>query len=279
MNELQRLTYLDAIGVDSYSPRLVLPGAAESVLCEMPVYELPVNTLAADDVTSTSPSLPSSQEKQEPVVDAGKSDNGTRALGRQGVASAQALFDEEPKKKAQAPVSKLSAELTSQQSSQTATEINKPPEFSLSIIRASNVLLIDEGMTGSVNPDEYLALLNNLFIALGVGEQQLSIHAFTWPVSKKSQIDQSELAARQALEEFLSKQVDQMSRRYIVVFGETARQYIAPDHSNRGEFIKHSNLDIQLIHTHSALAMLAKPELKREVWHDLQALHQVLKNR
>ena len=37
MNEAQRLAYLDAMGVEQLYPRLVLPGAKPSVLCELPV--------------------------------------------------------------------------------------------------------------------------------------------------------------------------------------------------------------------------------------------------
>ena len=36
MNEAERLAYLDAMGVESYMPRVVLPGALPSELCDMP---------------------------------------------------------------------------------------------------------------------------------------------------------------------------------------------------------------------------------------------------
>jgi hypothetical protein len=35
MNEMERLSYLQAMGIDSYVPRLTLPGALPSVLCEV----------------------------------------------------------------------------------------------------------------------------------------------------------------------------------------------------------------------------------------------------
>ena len=40
MNETERLAYLEAMGVASYIPRLVLPGALPSPACSMPVYEV-----------------------------------------------------------------------------------------------------------------------------------------------------------------------------------------------------------------------------------------------
>jgi len=39
MNEAERLSYLQAMGVESYIPRVALPGARPSLACEMPAFE------------------------------------------------------------------------------------------------------------------------------------------------------------------------------------------------------------------------------------------------
>jgi uracil-DNA glycosylase len=151
------------------------------------------------------------------------------------------------------------------------------PQFSLSIIRGSNILIMDDALPGHVNPQEYLQLLQNMLFALGDGRSQLVIDRFVWPISKRTQVDQSETAARQTLESFLAKQVDLLNTRYVLAMGATAVRYISAEKLDRGVFSKHPTLDAQLIHTSSAIAMLTNPSAKRDVWRDLQPLHRVLK--
>ncbi len=57
MNETERLTYLDAMGVISYIPRVVLPGALPSVLCEETVYEAAAGKEVASEVPLAANSL------------------------------------------------------------------------------------------------------------------------------------------------------------------------------------------------------------------------------
>jgi len=58
MNELQRLEYMEAMGVDCYVPRLVLPGAKPSEQCELPaiaVIEEPAANTAANQPIQQQP--------------------------------------------------------------------------------------------------------------------------------------------------------------------------------------------------------------------------------
>ena len=52
MNEVERLAYLDAMGVDSYTPRVILPGALPSVLDVIDNNETMELTETAQEVTS-----------------------------------------------------------------------------------------------------------------------------------------------------------------------------------------------------------------------------------
>ncbi|MEH6556361.1 MAG: hypothetical protein V7459_03990 [Oceanicoccus sp.] len=254
INELQRLAYLEAMGVDAYTPRLQLPGALASQLCAIPVVKA-----QASVVLATEP-VQSVQSVKTPVMTKGHA------------AAAHALFDDQLDKKIRKPAAVISvAPVRSQQTAQDS------PQFSLSIVRASNILIIDGGLEGHINPQDYLQLLHNMLFALGAGKQQLSIDAFVWPMNKNNQIDQGEIAARQTLEAFLAKQAEQMSRRYFLVMGDVACRYVSRDPLPVGEFVKYGQLDVQLICTQSASQMLTEPDIKREVWRDLSPLYRVLK--
>ncbi len=265
MNELQRQAYMDAMGVDCYMPRLQLPGALPSQLCELPSLDVIAELVEQTDATSTAHnSIAHNKTNQSPAT-------AQSAVGSGRAAAMQALFDEKPKsvdhnvvKTAESPSSPKAAK-------------QQVPHFSLSITRGQGVLLVDGGLPGDINPAEYLQLLQNILFAIGVGNQPLSIDTFAWPMVRNSQVDQSETAARQTLEAFIAKQIEQLNARYILVLGQTAAQYLSQQTLPVGQFVRHSALDAQLLHTQSAYPLLSDASLKREVWRDLQPLYRVLK--
>ena len=253
MNELQRQAYMDAMGVDCYIPRLNLPGAPDSVLCEMPALVVaPENNTAVPSETVT------------PV-----------AKGKNGSAAAmQALMeDAEPQpSRSQQSVKAVTEELVS------TTSANPIPQFSLSIVRASNILIVDNGLPGHINPTDYLQLLHNILFAVGAGKQQLAIDSFIWPMVNNAQVDQSETAARQTLEAFLSRQVEQLQAKAVMVMGDTAINFISSEPLATGTLHTHPQWQVPVICTGSASPLLDDPSLKRAVWNDLQPLLQLLKS-
>ncbi|ARN72805.1 hypothetical protein [Oceanicoccus sagamiensis] len=255
MNELQRQAYMEAMGVDCYIPRLHLPAAMPSVLCDMPeLAEVPVANAEVTEVA---------------VAPLPKGKNGSAA-------AMQALLgDDEPKKsQPQQSVKAVTEELV-----QTASA-TPVPQFTLSIVRGSNILIIDDGLPGHINPNDYLQLLHNIVFALGAGKQQLAIDGFVWPMPgvKNSQFDQSETAARQTLDAFLAKQVDQLKAQYIIVMGEVAKAYITGEEVAKGALHTHPQWQLPLICTNSASPMLNDGSLKRAVWNDLQPLLSLIKS-
>ncbi len=255
MNELQRQAYMEAMGVDCYIPRLHLPAALPSVLCEIPeLAEVPVAKTVANEAAA-------------PVTSTPKGKNGSAA-------AMQALLDDDAPIKEASPQSVKTVTETLVQD----TSANPIPHFSLSIVRGGNVLIVDDGLPGHVNPSEYLQLLHNILFALGAGKQQLAIDSFVWPMVKNSKIDQSETAARQTLDAFLSKQVDQLKAQYIIVMGEAAASYISSEALATGTLHTHPQWKLPLICTNSASPMLSDPSLKRAVWNDLQPLLSLIKS-
>ena len=263
MNELQRQAYMEAMGVDCYIPRLQLPGALPSQLCDLPLPGSAAELIEQQAVTAPAGTGIAGQANAAP-----------QAVGYGRAAAMQALLDEKPA----APASKV-ADVTQELVSAAKVTRQQVPQFSLSITRGNNVLLIDEGLPGDINPAEYLQLLQNIVFAVGAGKQQLFIDAFVWPMVRNShsQIDQSETAARQTLEAFIAKQIDQLSTRYILVMGDTAAQYLTQQTLPIGEFVQHPQLTAQLLRTRSAYPLLSDASRKREVWQDLQPLYRVLK--
>lgn len=272
VSELQRQAYLDAMGVDCYIPRLVLPAALPSQLCEMPANEI----LAED---------------QPPWEQSGSTADGAGAVGQAAVATeastavpttasrsntsaaaVQALFDDidpNPRAKARA-ASNVEAGAGPKATASTI------PHFHLTIVRGANVLLVDNGLSADTDSAEYLRLLQNMLHAIGAGKPQLSIDSFRWPMTKSGNVDQGETAARQTLQAFLAKQAGQLKVAYLLVMGEVAAHYLSEEALPTGSFVAHTQMDVQLIHTQSASRMLVEPAIKRQVWQDLQPLRRVL---
>ena len=80
MNELQRYAYLDAMGVDYYYPKLLLPGAKVSELCELPIgNEVNENAGYTDDNVEAKPApLTEERNTAEPAVSKGKNKSSSK---------------------------------------------------------------------------------------------------------------------------------------------------------------------------------------------------------
>lgn len=268
MNELQRQAYMEAMGVDCYMPRLQLPGAAVSQQCVLPDLALPM-TIVADDAKDVS-AVPAATV-QARAASSGASES-SRAI--------QALFEQPSKAESLAQGrSASSIDEAVDFIKSAAAKKQTVPSFSLSILRGSHIMLIDNAIPGHIDPNSYMQLLQNMLFALGLGKQQLSLDAFSWPMSHNSQVDQSKSAAIQTLEAFLSKRVEQDNITYLILMGETAGQYLDIEFAPDAGLGKHARLPVQFVQTHSAGLMLDQPLLKPQVWEQLQPLYHVLQTR
>ena len=250
MNELQRQAYLEAMGIDSYFPRVQLPGALASPVCDMSeaaVSETPQQAaIAAANSEEQHTTIPPSP----PPV---KSAEGPRA--------AQAVLgnvvDDIAKHRPPTPAKPKRSEAV-----ESASDI---PHFALTIAKSqSGILIIDDGIQPDQDYTEYLRLLQNILFAVGAGKQALQLDPFVWPMMKTAQFDQSAEAARQTLSVYINKLIEDLSVRYVLVMGEQAQSYIT------------ANDQVSCIHTLSGLRLLSEPALKRQVWQDLQPLKRAL---
>src|SRR5690625_1498716 len=93
MNELQRQRYLSALGVESYAPRWLLPGAPEPVLCtRLPVAAAEGEPEPANLPADAQPGAASSDVSAELRTLAGRVPE-TRGEPRASTEGAQALSD------------------------------------------------------------------------------------------------------------------------------------------------------------------------------------------
>lgn len=256
LHELQRRAYLDAIGVDCFVPRLQLPGARPSVQCDMPVQ--PSGSATALEAIHADQSVSASAA---PSTD-----------GRSGAADIRNLLDAEtPARQAK------SAAKTERPAKLGAAKV--VPQFSLSIVRAGQLLIVDDALDGGSDPQAYVRFLQNLLFALCSPSVALSIDSFRWPMARAraSHIDQSAAVARETLLAYLQKQLDQAQSQRLLLMGDAARLYVVGESVTSGEWLQVPPLSAKCLVTCSASKALTDSSLKPVLWREMQPLVQVLK--
>ena len=244
MNELQRRAYLQAMQIEGYCPRLALPGAMPSKLLEVPIASTGFDA--------------------QPIH--------AEASGRQaavGSEQTQALFDQQVDAKPAARAASEDGPAKSRAASET-------PHFGLSIVRGDQLLIIDDALPGDTNPRDYLQLVQNMVFAVGIDLQAPSVDSFIWPMTQNSQVDQSEVAAKEVLRAFINKQVEQSAAHYLLLMGERANYFLNHVDASLGDLHQDEELKVAVLGTNSLVALLKTPLQKAALWHQLQALRNSL---
>lgn len=245
-----RRAYLEAMGIECLVLRRPLPGARPAPIVE------PLITAPAAAGVSTPPGQ--SPASPQPATDRGRA---------AGAGAAQALLgdsDHQP------------APIRERRDPGAASAIESPaaPRFALSVVRAGRVVIVDEGLAGDTDPRSYLRLLDNLLFALGLGGVQITIDGFTWPLPKirSGHVDQSAAAARQALNAYLVRHLEESQARCLLLMGTTPPQFVLEQPLEAGRVQAVPGLPAPCLHTVSAARALADTALKPLIWRDLQAL-------
>jgi len=272
MNERQRLEYLEAIGIDSYMPRLLLPNAPQSQLCQVPVVNTESATSAA--IISANDSEPSPSLKSS-------ADSVTHLTAGVKVASEDARINV-------LSVADVTATNTSDKPGTLAhaTPVSAPNvTFALSFWRIDEDLLVmDTRHAELALPTE--PLLRNILHALGRGMNHLpKAEVVRWPMLDDHFEPQHETAARNMLEAMLEGKVFLKPVKFILLMGAEACHYVMPsDRVNEGatpdatleELLGLAfNLDIfkcTAIVTPSLSDLLQSPSLKASTWQAIQPL-------
>ncbi|MFT5033762.1 MAG: hypothetical protein ACI89D_000599 [Bermanella sp.] len=243
--EARRMAYLEVMGVESYFPRITLPGAKASVLCE---------TLAdlealADNavIDSSSPEGVSSEAAPQ------------RATGHDTL---RALM---PK------ISGIEKPL--------AKKINKTPpnetaikaevvRFNLRFFQVPGLAMIVDSSPDSAPDASIQRFAANLLLALsglhenweGAIKTQFQQHVFRWPVGGNAQIEQGEQAAMEAVSASVLANCERHAIPVVLLLGKQAAHFGAGDYP-----------DARVLSLESVSHYLMTPVAKRELWHAVLA--------
>lgn len=244
MNELRRMAYLEALGVDSYVSRSQLPGAALSR--RLALVASPVGTGHGQ-----LPGIPASPAMPVP-----------RDTHPVAAANTVPQFDTSA-----APPPPVAA--------QPQRQGEPVPRFSLAAIVAGDWLWL-EALGDMPLATEQVWLVKAMAQALasyaaysddedaargGLGAVQADVAQFDWPIHTNQQLDLGEEAARASVAGFVGRKLQQHQCRGLVLLGQSCEQWVPV-----------GQLQVRSVATISTAQILARPELKRQAWRALLPL-------
>jgi len=290
MNELQRQQYLEALGVESYMPRWVLPLAPVPQRCAAPVHQdvsEPSPTVAAPQVEQTVTSEPpepvvSVEEVQAEVRQPQAKENSSPVpalapvpVPEQAATPAIQLLDEPEVVPAAEPKVDTEAEASE------AKDVN----FALGAWRISDdLLIVDSRKAELALPVD--TLLMNILSALGYPRAALpKVEVVRWPREESAFLDRSEVAARAMSQAWLSARLEARPTKFLLLLGAEACHYLLPDAqaplgqdpeqsltTQQGKAVRLDDLNCSAIVVPSLTDMLQQPDVKPLVWQALQPL-------
>lgn len=151
------------------------------------------------------------------------------------------------------------------------------PRFRLaSIAFADACLVVTQIPLDASEPinEGHIAYLKNLLFGLGITSvDQPQITLFNWPMLRGANFDQSSTAALEASQAFLRAQTVRYPVPLVLLMGEQAGRYLLPGAvdlaTDRGRLEQDGETTLLL--TESIESVISEPQLKTNVWSDLQA--------
>jgi hypothetical protein len=246
MNEMRRMAYLDALGIDSYVSRTQLPGAALT-------RRLAIVSSRATPALQDAINAPSGRVTSSPAT---SHDTGTRP-GAGRIAWMEDAVAAPP------PVDELiSRDVT-------------VPRFSLTAIVAGEWLWLEE-LAGMPLTTEQVQLVRSMAQALllhrsqgtetGLSAARPDVAApdvaqFDWPIHTNQQLDLGVEAARASVAGFVGRRLEQHGCRGLVLLGQSCALRVPVQ-----------EMKPLTVCTASSAEILARPALKRAVWRNLLPL-------
>ena len=265
MNELVRMQYLDAMGIDSFVPRMVLPAAQPSVACELPVSFADVEPAAqfTDPFAgeeSSSPAVPSPESAA--IVQ--------QLLSPEGESQKPATTES----KAPVPVGITLQALL-------AAKPKKQLRFALTIWQLENgVVFIDSKEPKAALPTS--ALLGNIVKALYPTENLPKPDSIHWPLLESAVAPDNALAeAREMVHAFLASRFDVKTPSLLVVLGQMAKDVVIASAEDAvaamsvGENASPAHLPCVAVYLPNLAELLRDPALKHSIWPAVKAAHNI----
>lgn len=123
-------------------------------------------------------------------------------------------------------------------------------------------------------------LLADMLKAIGApcDADRLAPMVFSWPLADAGDMPQDAQTARHMLEGFVSRRLKLRAAPYLLILAEQSAHLLFPPASqpHTGKLHVHPHFPVQVLVTHSLHAMEAVRELKRSAWQALQPLKQAL---
>lgn len=261
MNEIERKSYLEAMGVSVYYLKSPLAHGKKS-----PRYLLPA--LSTDELVSdTSPAPPASQQRGAPRV--------TKASSRAALQKLRA--DLQPVSKRD-EFDRLKSD-RQEESKATAspvtvdTAVQPPAELRFTLdyfVINGAVAIVDERPHAQVNSSDQsrLELLRNILAALNMDFSTCEFKAETivWPLVADMEFEESPAkAAQQMLNGFITQKLRSHGFKQLIIFAGSTELLFE-------EYKEGVDPKITVTITASLSAMLNYPHLKRQVWQQLKPL-------
>lgn len=243
MNESTRLAYLDRMGVVSYQPRFILPGAALSPQLAVDEQVETVDVIARAPVPEIMPSSVARAEEETEAVPV------RRAVDID--------FSElQPQKTKSAPIA-----------APPAGQKNDAPAFHAELVCAGqSVMFVFDGVKSAASQ----RLLNNISLAIQQSlELELSalssVAQFDWPMVKMPGIAQDAAAASDAFSACILATLQRYQIPRVIMFGELGK-FCQKDNICVDGHSLFATLDLELLQADSAA--------KRALWQQVLAWQQ-----
>ena len=135
------------------------------------------------------------------------------------------------------------------------------PTFTVAAIACGGWLWVEELSQPEISRDQ-VHLVKAMVRALGLPDNNLEVSRFDWPIHRNAQLDLGEEAARASLSGFVQRKAAQEKCRGMVLLGDACQKRL--DSQQLGTS--------RCVNTISSAQMLVSPNLKKQVWQDLQAM-------
>ncbi|MFL0811613.1 MAG: hypothetical protein K6L76_14430 [Agarilytica sp.] len=268
MNEYQRMQYLDAMGIDTYVPRVLLPAAKVSEQLYIPKVEaVPVGE-AQSPVVEPEVSVRSSAGPQRVSIDLD-----SVLAGASGGAEPSA---DDAKKGVESDKEPVKAEVTLKSLArgdvpQSQTDAVR---FSLALWRVGDWQIIDSRRQGDALPTD--RLLANMLQQLGKLDVNLPrVEILNWP-AVENKANQGWPEARALVQGFLDGRILAKPVSHFILMGQDAAHAVLGEELNFLEK-QHttqavSDFNAKALVLPSLSDLLYAPHLKRDTWLSLSAV-------
>lgn len=272
MNELARMQYLDALGIDTFIPRLILPAAKVSVQCELPV-------VTSDELTASNEVMHRLDAAAQ-FADENGNDTSRSSFASELPVAAGAFV-----KSFLEPAASKSASKNLRSNTKTLSDVVVAPtlkslidskhqsdqkalRFQLNFWHQPNGLsVLDTREPKAALPTT--ALLANIYAIFSPNVHVPRADLLQWPLIESPVPNPSEWQdARDLTQAFLASRCSNSPARLMLILGDTAMQMVGqtdrvPDY---GAVITISGMPTPAIFLPSLAQLLKEPALKRFIW-------------